>query len=722
MLVRPPPPLSSVFSEQAKKVEKRNSCLATANAKDLYDIFYSSGGKGAPETKLGTGPLANGENSHLSKTENSYTSFTSPLTSSVSQKEIAQDRGLATAPVVRNHENPIVETVTSIGKRSIVKEVDSKSRDCSYSFLQPLTRLCQNRSYKTTPQTDTSAMWTNNSSVQSDTDGDLASKGQIKFDLGEPGPPGIDLDPQLSGTHCHTRESQTMVEVHLIDSGKESQELYSSKDCGKSEIETNTELKGRVAVKEGASVNSGPHSLEDSNLNYGNRYMWEGEVEQPELLMIDKEVEQSKKSMTEHETPSKVITESSAQAKKDSFPLEDKSLLQNPQDKPGKISTPELLLQCPARPDTYLTDNAQEQGVSGGSEEWLEHSAQESGSRTSRYRSLKFQRERSKDFQGKMICDLAVWDENKSPEKPEVKTVKLRDIHPELTATIENKALADFEAKHLKVKELATLGNLEDTRVDFCNTRLDPGHGPLTALSQKACEENFVSSAGYNPSTPSNFEAVSSFSGFPLDSPKTLVLNFATEGEHNSSNPRSGRIVSPNILKTGLPTENTDCGLGSLERTHQALDLLSGGRLHEEAEETSQLKKQESLRLESETTSPAGLGPSPCLPDLVDFVTRTSGILKEKLCSPFSDPDDPLKCSSLEMGPLKLEIPDVSNTEVAVLQADEESNNPLNLVKTPASESSSGEQVVGGSLVPQKITDEAAVSPFQNHTESSVRD
>ncbi|XP_021246009.1 zinc finger protein 318 [Numida meleagris] len=63
----PPPPPSTAFSEQAKKIEKRNSCLATANAKDLYDIFYSSGGKGSADSKLASSTLPNGENSNLAK-------------------------------------------------------------------------------------------------------------------------------------------------------------------------------------------------------------------------------------------------------------------------------------------------------------------------------------------------------------------------------------------------------------------------------------------------------------------------------------------------------------------------------------------------------------------------------------------------------------------------------------------------------------------------------
>ncbi|NWX37288.1 ZN318 protein, partial [Notiomystis cincta] len=66
MPVRPPPP-STAFSEQAKKIEKRNSCLATANAKDLYDIFYSSGGKSSADSKLASSALPNGENSNPTK-------------------------------------------------------------------------------------------------------------------------------------------------------------------------------------------------------------------------------------------------------------------------------------------------------------------------------------------------------------------------------------------------------------------------------------------------------------------------------------------------------------------------------------------------------------------------------------------------------------------------------------------------------------------------------
>ncbi|OWK61255.1 Zinc finger protein 318 [Lonchura striata] len=66
MPVRPPPP-STAFSEQAKKIEKRNSCLATANAKDLYDIFYSSGGKGSADSRLANSALPNGENPNITK-------------------------------------------------------------------------------------------------------------------------------------------------------------------------------------------------------------------------------------------------------------------------------------------------------------------------------------------------------------------------------------------------------------------------------------------------------------------------------------------------------------------------------------------------------------------------------------------------------------------------------------------------------------------------------
>lgn len=462
--------------------------------------------------------------------------------------------------------------------------------------------------------------------------------------------------------------------------------------------------------------------------------MWEGKAEQPKLQMTDKKAEQSK-LMTGSEIQSKVVIElstqalSSSKAKIDSFPSETRSLLQNPQATTVKISAPELLLQSPARSDVGLTDSAQEQGVSTGSEEWLENSAPESASRTSRYRSLKLKRERSKDFQGKMIYELAVWNENKkkpetweSPKKQETEALELQDVHPELTVTMESKALEDFEVTDLKVEELATLGNLGDMGVDFCNMQIDPAHRSPTTLSQKVCEENSVSPIRCNPSALTDFEPIPSFSEFPLDSPKTLVLNFGAEGEQNSSNPRNGRIT-PNILKTGLPTENVDLGLGSLEGTHQALDLLAGGMMSEEVEETSQLEKQDSLRLESEAINPAGFGPSPCLPDLVDFVTRTSGVQKEKLCSHLSVPGVLPECSSLEMGPLQLEIVNASITEVAIPQVDEDNGNPLNLVKSLASGSPTREQVVGGNMVPKEIpAHEAAVDAIQDHTESSVHD
>ena len=73
------------------------------------------------------------------------------------------------------------------------------------------------------------------------------------------------------------------------------------------------------------------------------------------------------------------------------------------------------------------------------------------------------------------------------------------------------------------------------------------------------------------------------------------------------------------------------------------------------------------------------------------------------------------------MGPLQLEIPNASITEVAVPQVDEYSDNPFNVVKSVASGSHTREQVAGGSMIPQEIAaQEAAVDALQDHTESSV--
>ncbi|XP_050807523.1 zinc finger protein 318 isoform X1 [Gopherus flavomarginatus] len=89
----PPPPPSTAFSDQAKKIEKRNSCLATANAKDLYDIFYSSGGKNSSDSKLASSPVPNGENFNIAKTERStdMPANSKPSSSPSSMKETFQN-------------------------------------------------------------------------------------------------------------------------------------------------------------------------------------------------------------------------------------------------------------------------------------------------------------------------------------------------------------------------------------------------------------------------------------------------------------------------------------------------------------------------------------------------------------------------------------------------------------------------------------------------------
>ncbi|XP_053160016.1 zinc finger protein 318 isoform X2 [Hemicordylus capensis] len=51
MCPRPLPP-PTVFRDQAKKLEKKNPCLAAGNAKDLYGIFYNSIGRSASSAAL----------------------------------------------------------------------------------------------------------------------------------------------------------------------------------------------------------------------------------------------------------------------------------------------------------------------------------------------------------------------------------------------------------------------------------------------------------------------------------------------------------------------------------------------------------------------------------------------------------------------------------------------------------------------------------------------
>ncbi|XP_067833262.1 zinc finger protein 318 [Heptranchias perlo] len=51
--VRPPPPPPVCLGDSSKKTEKPKTCLAAANAKDLYGIYYSSSGKSPADSRLG---------------------------------------------------------------------------------------------------------------------------------------------------------------------------------------------------------------------------------------------------------------------------------------------------------------------------------------------------------------------------------------------------------------------------------------------------------------------------------------------------------------------------------------------------------------------------------------------------------------------------------------------------------------------------------------------
>ncbi|XP_054832985.1 zinc finger protein 318 isoform X2 [Eublepharis macularius] len=51
MCPRPLPP-PTIFKDHVKKMEKKNTCLAAGNAKDLYDIFYNNSGRSPADNKL----------------------------------------------------------------------------------------------------------------------------------------------------------------------------------------------------------------------------------------------------------------------------------------------------------------------------------------------------------------------------------------------------------------------------------------------------------------------------------------------------------------------------------------------------------------------------------------------------------------------------------------------------------------------------------------------
>uniref|UniRef100_UPI00398F52CB zinc finger protein 318 isoform X1 n=2 Tax=Pristiophorus japonicus TaxID=55135 RepID=UPI00398F52CB len=112
--VRPPPPPLVSLSELGKKTEKPKSCLAAANAKDLYGIYYSRSGK-SPADRLGNsaqsaklvhatlkiaaGQLKNGNSSkELVHFENTAVAVTKPAVPDKSnQTETAESRGIPNA-------------------------------------------------------------------------------------------------------------------------------------------------------------------------------------------------------------------------------------------------------------------------------------------------------------------------------------------------------------------------------------------------------------------------------------------------------------------------------------------------------------------------------------------------------------------------------------------------------------------------------------------------
>ncbi|XP_007484024.1 zinc finger protein 318 isoform X3 [Monodelphis domestica] len=631
VLVRPPPPLSGVFSEQAKKLEKRNSCLATANAKDLYDIFYSSGGKGNPESKLGNSTLSNGESSNYSKNENSDSS-SSPKESGIFLRGMSQDKGLTSVPLDSCLAKSNAKTMESPKQQTIVEQnLGLKSRGC----LQPLTgtdfgttSLADDQvkpQEEVNPEASASTMFSS-SSYESETNRDIRLEGEADLNSGEPGPPGVEEPaPQMSDILCPANLVDTK-DLGIVDSqAKRISDPYLAEEHCADEAEAATELEdGRLLLSEGVGKERIGDQVEELQTlssivpkdSKEDSHAWKKEAKQTKLL-------------------GEVMTEPCIQAlsaleiKTDSKQTPDTRFIsQTPQSIGVQHCAEESSFQSILKRNIYLTSCPQVQAVLASFEDCQEDQSPEPTGRTPKIRGFKPMGKKPKEKLKKMVYQSAVLEkETKKPENIEIPKGQ-ESGSSDLSITCTEPILAT-ESKPIGLETT----DLKKPRASgkpsvFSSDPSKPVQGFLSGQSKNIHVGRF---------------SCSTLSEFRFVLPETTELDLEMKDKQNSK-PGNEKMLTSDTLKT-QPELKVDT---DMEVAHEPLDLQAEGMLSVDTEKTFKLEAEGSLGLESDTVCSPGLRPSACQPDLVSIVTSVSEKQEEKLCSLPSEPSDLPESSSLD--------------------------------------------------------------------------
>uniref|UniRef100_A0A8C3J8S2 Zinc finger protein 318 n=1 Tax=Calidris pygmaea TaxID=425635 RepID=A0A8C3J8S2_9CHAR len=707
MPVRPPPPPrpSTAFSEQAKKVEKRNSCLATANAKDLYDIFYSSGGKGSADSKLASSLLSNGENSSLTKPADLSPN---PRTNS-SSCSFKEDSQSAATDVSQGH---TAERILELEKTDI-QETSVLHTDIENGIQKDVGQKIQTRL-----STGVRSKLKEDSSQCNNQVKGSRVPGENQADMNKK-----PLQPQQSAASVtelpETKPAsgiQLPAEVGLVDiGGREQVGSQDFCDLQKTEIQekvgqedgnetavTNTNVRGTLEedaeMKDWEVKTVNPElSLHPKALlpetqheikNLGNSHLVESklsdncrthsETDSPDLV-CDSQNTSKGKALVAVMTEQNSIDASLKDVKQKSVALE--------------VSQPGVLSKAPRISETQnkipeFTRNPSEWGTS-----------------------------RSSNGEEQVIttcsCSESGWDLSNTP-KVEIKTCSHEVSASELIEVRPDACLANTETRssileaqekvrpeptgravldnQTQRQEVAWLVNacsanivelrssvelvvevekkpLGHTRSDatlhnvfvkrdakevgtggFSRAHSDVFQESVVALSANFPREHFSEEAAHppetkhevvRPSAANDFHLNTSHSGLNTEQSEGLSANVCVDNKKVSFTSEDVKHNETPSKKAALEFKSTDFSLGDTKVKHECFSILTAGLLNENTEEVSKLETIASIRCESSKLRKLGVEKTVDETETIDFATLTSGSQEDKFCTRISQTAKP---------------------------------------------------------------------------------
>lgn len=688
----PPPPPSTAFSEQAKKIEKRNSCLATANAKDLYDIFYSSGGKGSGDSKLASSTLPNGENSNLAKpadfppnsrTVSSLSSFkeeSQNVATEVSQAYLAesgsvmektgfQETLMSTFEMSTDTEGGIQKDVgpkfQALPTDIQIQLKDGDSSQCSNQVMGSWI-LDENHAERDKKifQPQLSEM-----SVTELLEAKPASHIQMPAEKGL-----VDVGSRVQADNkefCDLQRTEVQEKVGQEDAN----EIAVSNTNASGTLEKHEGLKDReiktvkpeLMLEQIEIQNFGdPHLVEE---NLSDSYRTVSETDSPHLLSDSQNISKEK-ALVAVMTEQNSIDASLKDVKPNSVVLEVSGVLgKAPQNSETQDKISELT-RSPAEWDASGTSNREEQVMATSS-------CSESGWKLSNTPNVEMKNGSNK-ISASELTEIEQ-ETSLSNTKSRSSTLEAQEkVRPELSgravldkqtqrqevAWLVNACSASIVELRSSVElvvevEKKSLGHTgSDETLDDIFAKRDEKGGGMAGFS-RACSDIFQESAvalsadfdqhlseeavnkqtkceAVRTSAANDLSLNTTHSGFNTKQSESLSPSVSEDNKKDSLRSENAKCNETPSEKAELEFKSTDFNLGNTKAVHEDISILPVGLLNMNAKEVSKLETITSVKLESNKLSKLGIGKTMDETEITDFAKLTAGSWEDKLCTQVS--------------------------------------------------------------------------------------